>query len=105
MIRTPTTYAAAVRLALGEGVRWLRVEDGLVLLVPRTERYVDLDQAAGHLWAQLEASGWDVESGVAWLASQHDISRDRARECVAGFVDELVALGVLVERNGHDPAA
>ena len=70
--------------------------DGEILLLDlKSSHYFGLSGSGARIWQLLEA-GHDGEGIVAELTREFDADEPRIRAEVAGFLDDLVARGLLV---------
>ena len=74
---------------LSDGVRWLHVDDGVVVFEPGSGRFVDLNDSAAELWDLLVGSSWDGEAAVDHLVRTHGVELREAGRIVSGFLGDL----------------
>lgn len=74
--------------------RGTEVEDGLVVLDLRSERYLSLNKTGAVVWKTLEGGG-DVAAAVAAVRARFAVDEARATEDVARLIDQLSDKGLL----------
>jgi hypothetical protein len=73
-------------------------DDELVILDLAKGNYFALDPIGTCLWRGLE-TGADITQVAREVAAEYDVGFDRVLADLAKLVDELVALGLLVEKG------
>jgi Coenzyme PQQ synthesis protein D (PqqD) len=74
---------------LSDGVRWLHVDDGVVVFEPGSGRFVDLNESAAALWDVLVDASWDGEAAVDHLVRDHGVEQTEASRIVSGLLADL----------------
>jgi Coenzyme PQQ synthesis protein D (PqqD) len=74
---------------LSEGVRWLHVDDGVVVFAPGSGRFVDLNESAAELWDVLVEGAWAGDVAVDHLVRNHGVERTEAGRIVDGLLGDL----------------
>lgn len=88
-----------VQLRLDEStVAWREVDGDIVVIDLKASQYLTLNTVGRFLWLQL-AHGADETSLTDALATEAGLDRDRARDDVAAFVQDLRTRKFLVESN------
>jgi Coenzyme PQQ synthesis protein D (PqqD) len=89
-----------VACRVADGVRWVEVDDGVVIFNPETATFIDLDEQGAELWLTMSESGWDDHTLVRHLVATFDSDEERASYVVANFVEDMARLGVLKREEG-----
>ena len=83
-------------LHLSPEVRWLSVDDGIVIFIPHSSGFVDLNASAAELWNLMIHSAWDVGAAVVYLTSVYSTAAGEAEQIVNSFLEDLKKNTVLV---------
>jgi hypothetical protein len=78
-----------VAWSIPEGVRWIEVDDDLVIFNPAVNRFAELDRSGAELWGVLAATDGDESAVVEHLVTQRHLEEPDAASIVAGFVSDL----------------
>ena len=78
-----------------EGVRWIRVDDGIVVFVPELALFVDLNESAAELWNVLEFGEWDTVMAVQYLVKSYGTAVSDAEQVIEAFLSDLVTRSVI----------
>jgi Coenzyme PQQ synthesis protein D (PqqD) len=76
---------------------WQEIDGETVLLVAADEKLLGLNQVGGRIW-QLADGTRSVEEIASSLDAEFDAPPDDLRRDTLGFVDRLVAMGLLEAR-------
>jgi len=80
---------------LADEVRWIEVEDGVVVFAPRSTTYLDLDERGAELWLTSIELGWDDRSLSRHLVAEFGSTEEQAQAVVRGFMDDLERRGLI----------
>jgi hypothetical protein len=80
-------------------VRWIEVEDGVVVFDPRSVTYLDLDERGAELWLTSIELGWDDRALARHLVAEFGATDEQAEAVVHRFLEDLKRRGV-VTRTG-----
>jgi hypothetical protein len=84
---------------LVDEVRWIEVDDGVVVLDPRSATYVDLDERGAELWLTSIELGWDDDALTRHLVAEFGSTQEQAQAVVLGFMEDLVRRGLVTPRG------
>ena len=85
-----------MELRLNRSIRWIHVNDGLVILEPSSGQILDLNAEATELWDQMRLGhAWTVEAGATYLATCYLMPYEQAESIVTKFLQELEAGSVI----------
>ena len=70
-------------------MRWIEVDDGIVVYDGSTGRFADLNESAAELWLVLSAADWDESAAVDHLTGRRDVSPPAAERIITSFLDDL----------------
>lgn len=76
-------------VSVTDGVRWIQVNDGIVVFVPESAQFVDLNESASELWGVLGRGGWKPNVAVEYLTTEYAMDTDVALTTVESFLVEL----------------
>ena len=82
-------------LRLRDGVRWIRVDDGMVIFVPDTGAFLDLNETATIVFESLQRHRWSEAATCEQLEDDYDINPTAAAAAVDEAVTSLVQRRVL----------
>lgn len=85
-------------VTLVKDVRWISVDDGLVVFVPEPPQFVDLDDSGAELWGVLERSAWSANSAVEHLQTRYGLAAEEALQIVETFLTDLEVRAVINRR-------
>ena len=91
---TPVSYSPPAT------VRWIAVDDGIVLWDQCSNRYVDLNNSAAELWEVLSCARWAPGSAVHHLRTAYGIDEMEASRIVDLLLENLISQGALAEVGG-----
>ena len=82
-------------MGVATGVRWIRVDDGVVIFVPQPAQFIDLNESAGELWDVLERGDWTPSIAIEHLAVTYGMASPEAQQVVESFLSDLGRRGVI----------
>jgi hypothetical protein len=88
----PGKVTATTRVARTEGLVAERLDGGIVMLDPETDRYLRLNASGRLIWEALEEPATVAELAQA-LSERSGISRERAEADAVTFVEGLIDFG------------
>lgn len=88
-------YVLEVGLRPPPGVRWVEVDDGVVVHDASTGGFIDLNESAGELWLIMSRSRWSEHAALEHLIGVRSMSPAEARAITRSFVAELLHRGAL----------
>lgn len=94
---------SSVRLRVKQYVNHDRLDDEVMVIDLETGSYFAFDGAAADAWTLFVAGATPGHVGTE-LARRYDVTVEVATSDVAGFLDQLVAEGLLVEGEGGELA-
>ena len=72
-----------------ESVRWMRVDDELVVFNPAAGTFAELDPTAADLWLVLGSAAWREGQMVEYLRTKYAMNESEATEAVRAFIADL----------------
>lgn len=76
-------------------MRWIEVDDGVVIYNAATGGFADLNASAAELWLVLSEADWSEAAAVEHLTNVHGLPVGEARSIVAAFTADLTRTAVL----------
>ena len=70
-------------------MRWIEVDDGIVVYDGSTGRFADLNESAAELWRVLNAADWDEEAARHHLTDVHAVPPSEAQVIVRSLLADL----------------
>lgn len=85
---------ASVRVEPTDDVIYQPLQDEIVLLNMKDQRYFGLDDVGSDMWKLLVEIG-DMEAVVERLCSDYDVDRTTVQRDLGSLVDDLIAAGLM----------
>jgi hypothetical protein len=82
------------RVQIPEQVMMREVGGEAVILNIETEQYFGLDEIGTRMWATLTSTG-SVQQAIDLLLEEYEVEAERLASDIRGFIDALVAEGLL----------
>ena len=91
---------------LSRHVRWLSVEDDVIIFNSQLVSFIDLTGSGADLWHVLSKSDWSEEAACQYLSGVCSMSAPDAVATATTFLTDLERSHVLVQEPGpHDSGA